>query len=201
MRFALPASLILLAAPAFAFKPGTHGEPIEEEGYFVGCADPEAGGGCAMHARGAVWVAWYDGPSDKAALAALAELVPGSPVAFTGDMLSMGDITVDLVLNTVAPNPDDPLAPLVAGLQGSWSEAGREITITGLEWAETDGPAYLVSLDTACADGEERGTQHLILYEMGGDPFESTCLELVEEGADRVVLRDVATGAEVVLTR
>jgi hypothetical protein len=195
------ATLMLTALPALAFEPGTHGEPVEEAGYVVGCAEPEAGGGCAMHARGAVWVAWHDGPSDPAALEMLAGMAPGSPVTFTGDMLSMGDITVDLVLNTVAPNPDDPLAPLVAGLQGAWTEQGREITITGLEWAETDGPAYLISLDTACADGAERGSEHLILYEMGGDPFESTCMELISQEPDRVVLREVTKDLEVVLTR
>ena len=44
MRFALPAALILAASPVLAFDPGTHGEPMEEEGYFVGCTSGEEGG-------------------------------------------------------------------------------------------------------------------------------------------------------------
>jgi hypothetical protein len=201
MRLALAACL-LSATAAQAFEPGTHGEPVEEEGYFVGCAEPEAGGGCAMHARGAVWVAWHDGPSDKAALKVLAGMKQGDPVKFTGDMLSMGDVTVDLVLNTAAPNPEDPLAPLVASLQGTWTkDAGAEVIIEGLEWVEVETASYLISLGNACSDGADRGKVHLSLYQMGGDPFSSICLEVVETSETQITLRDAATGAEVALTR
>jgi hypothetical protein len=193
--------LILSASPALAFEPGAHGEPTEETGYFAGCAAPEEGGSCVVHARGAVWVAGPDAPSEPAAIAVLQAMKPGDPVTFTGDMLSMGDITVELALNSAAPNPSDPLAPLVAGLQGVWSNDGQEVTITGLEWMAIDEADYLISLGTACSDGVERGSQHLILNEMGGDPFSSTCFEVISQDPNRIVLREAVEGAEVVLTR
>lgn len=201
MRFALPAALILAATPVLAFEPGTHGEPMEEEGYLVGCMSGEEGGGaCEIHARGAVFMAYSDGPSEPEAVNTLSVLPQGTPVTFTGDMISMGDVTVDFALNTAAENPGDPLAGLVLGLQGTWSKDGAEVTITGLEWLDAEA-AYLISLGTACADGVDRGTTHLSLYQMGGDPFTSICMELVSQDAASVLLRDAETGAEVALTR
>lgn len=200
MRFALPAALFLAATPALAFEPGTHGEPMVEEGYFVGCNTGEGGSACEIHARGAVFMAYSEGPSEPEAMNALAVLAQGTPVSFTGDMISMGDVTVDFALNTVAENPGDPLGALVMGLQGTWTKDGAEVTITGLEWLDAEA-AYLISLGTACADGVDRGTTHLSLYQMGGDPFYSICLELVSQDADRILLRDVGTGDEVALTR
>lgn len=201
MRLTLTASLILLAAPALAFEPGTHGEPTEETGYFVGCDTGEAGGACEIHARGAVFLAYSEGPSDSEAMRALAGMDQGAAVRFSGDMMSMGDVTVDFALNTVEAYPDDTLGPLVLGLQGSWMKDGAEVIITGLEWLEPETAAYLISLGTACSDGVDRGKTHLSLYQMGGDPFASICLELVEQTDAEVTLRDVATGAEVLLTR
>jgi hypothetical protein len=201
MRFVPAAALILAASTAQAFEPGSLGEPLEEEGYVVGCAALEDGGSCEIHAGGAVFLAMADGPSEPAALQALAGLTQGAPVKFTADMLSMGDVTVEMGLNSVTPNPEDPLATLVQGLQGVWMNGGQELTITGLEWAEGEASAYLISLGTACADGVERGGTHLSLYEMGGDPFFSICLELIGQDTTRVDLRDVATGAKVTLTR
>lgn len=200
MRFSLPAVLILASAPALAFEPGTHGEPTEEEGYFVACNTGEGGSACEIHARGAVFMAYSEGPSEPDAMNALAGLAQGTAVKITGDMISMGDVTVDFALNSAEENPGDPLAALVMGLQGSWTKDGQEVTITGLEWLDADA-AYLISLGSACADGADRGTTHLSLYQMGGDPFSSICLELVSQDASRVMLRDTATGAEVALTR
>lgn len=193
--------LIMSGAPALAFEPGTHGEPTEETGYFVACNTGEGGSACEIHARGAVFMAYSEGPSEPEAMNALAGMAQGAAVSFSGDMIAMGDVTVDFALNTVAANPDDPLAALVQGLQGSWSKDGAEVIITGLEWLEPETAAYLISLGTACADGKERGTTHLSLYQMGGDPFSSICLELIEQTETQVTLRDVATGEEITLTR
>ncbi len=201
MRFALSTSLILFAAPAFAFEPGTHGEPTEETGYFVACNTGEGGSACEIHARGAVFMAYSEGSSEPQAMDALAELPQGAPIKFTADMISMGDVTVEMALNTVAPYPDDPNAALVQGLQGTWSKDGKDIVITGLEWLEPEVADYLISLGSACSDGVELGAMHLSLYQMGGDPFSSICLELVEQTDVKVTLRDVATGTEVLLTR
>lgn len=201
MRFALPATLILAASPTLAFEPGTHGEPMEEEGYFVACMSGEGGSACEIHARGAVFMAASEGPSEPDAMNALAVLQPGTPVRFTGDMISMGDVTVEFALNTVTANPGDPLAALVQGLQGTWIKDGTEVTITGLEWTEAEVASYLISLGTACSDGVDRGTTHLSLYQMGGDPFASICMEVVEQDDARIQLRDVATGQRLALTR
>jgi len=201
MRFALSTSLILFAAPAFAFEPGTHGEPTEETGYFVACNAGEGGNACEIHARGAVFMAYGDGPSEPDALDALTELEQGTPVKFSGDMISMGDVTVDFALNAVEVNRDDDLGPLVQGMQGTWFKNGKEITITGLEWLEPEVADYLISLGTACADGVERGTIHFNLYQMGGDPFSSICLKLMDATEAQVILKDTATGEEITLTR
>lgn len=63
------------------------------------------------------------------------------------------------------------------------------MTIISLEWLDAEA-AYLISLGAACADGVHRITTHLSLYEMGGDPFTSICLELVSQDAASIVLRD-----------
>ena len=201
MRFALSTSLILFAAPAFAFDPGTHGEPTDETGYFVACNTGETGDACEIHARGAVFMAYSDGPSEPEAMAALAELEQGTPVKFSGDMISMGDVTVDFALNTVEVNRDDDMGPLVQGLQGTWFKDGKEVTITGLEWLEPGVADYLISLGTGCSDGVERGTIHFSLYQMGGDPFSSICLKLMDATRAKVTFRDTATGEETTLTR
>jgi hypothetical protein len=201
MRITPAVALILAGSAANAFEPGSFGEPLEEQGYVVGCTGLAAGGSCEIHARGAVFVAWGDGPSEPDALQALASLKQGAPVTFTADELSMGDVTVEMALNTVKPYSDDPLATLVQNLQGTWVKDGRQITITGLEWAEGDGASYLISMGTSCADGVERTGLHFSLYQMGGDPFDSICLEVQDEDVARIGLRDVVTGEEVVLTR
>jgi hypothetical protein len=203
MRTAALAALMLTAAPAWAFEPGTHGEPVEETGYFVGCFTGEEGGsGCELHARGAIWIVSSEGPTEPFVMNAMVEMVQGAPVRFTGDMISMGDVTVDFALNTIEANPDDPLAPLVADLQGEWQGAGGAVvTVTGLEWAEADGRAYLISLGTACSDGAERGTTHISLYEMGGDPFQSICLKVDSHAPDKVELSGADGGEALVLTR
>jgi len=197
------AALLLLASPALAFEPGTHGEPMVEEGFFVGCfTGDEGGSACEIHARGAIFIVSSEGPSEPDAMNGLAGLAQGAPVKFTGDMIAMGDVTVDFALNTAEPNPADPLAPLVLALQGTWMQEGAgEVTITGLEWAETEGNAYLISFGTACSDGVERGGTHLSLYQQGGDPFFSICMEFQVQDANRFEFLDVATGAKVVLTR
>lgn len=201
MRF-LSAALILSTAPAFAFEPGSHGDPLQDQGYFVGCYSGEEGGSaCEIHASGAIFLASSEGPSEPEAMNALAALPAGSPVSFTGDMISMGDVTVDLALNSVAPNPDDEMAPLVAALQGSWAKDGATVEIIGLEWDEIDTASYMISLSTGCTDGPDRGTPHLNLYQMGGDPFESICLEVVASEVGKITLRDVDSGSEVLLTR
>lgn len=194
MRLLAPAALLLTAAPALAFEPGTHGEPMEETGYFVACNSGEGGSACEIHARGAVFMAYSEGPSEREALNALAAMKQGAPVSFTGDMISMGDVTVDFALNSVAANPNDPLAPLVADLQGTWTGNGLTVTVTGLEWVEVDDAAYLVSLGNACADGADRGSTHISLYEMGGDPFDSICYQVVSHAAAELVLVNAATG-------
>lgn len=202
MRICTSLAFILTATSASAFEPGTHGEPLEDQGYFVGCFSGEEGGSaCEIHASGAIFLASSEGPSEPDAMNALAAMTPGAPVSFTGDMISMGDVTVDLALNSVAANPSDPQADLVAGLQGSWDKDGATVEIIGLQWDEIDTASYMISLGTGCTDGPDRGIPHLNLYQMGGDPFESICLELVAEEADKITLRDVESGAEVLLTR
>lgn len=60
---------------------------------------------------------------------------------------------------------------------------------------------YLISMGTSCADGVERASLHFSLYQMGGDPFASICLELMSRDSERLGFRDVANGEDVVLTR
>ena len=192
----------MLASPAFAFDPGTHGQSTEDEGFFVGCTSGEEdGSACEIHAGGAIFLAYSNGPSEPEAMNALAGMAQGTAVKFTGDIISMGDVTVEFALNTAAPNPGDPLAPLVADLQGDWVANGQPISVTGLRWAEVDGRAYLISLGTACADGVERGGVHIGLYEMGGDPFTSICLQVVTHSSARFVLVNADTGDALTLDR
>lgn len=202
MRLALAACL-LSATAAQAFEPGTFGEAMEETGYFVACATGEGGSACEVHASGAIFMAYSEGPSEPEAMNALAGLAQGSPVKITGDMISMGDVTVDFALNTAAAYPEDPLAPFVAGLQGDWTGPMGPVSITGLEWVEpeSEGPSYIGSLGTACADGAPREGTHLSLRYMGGDPFFSICLKLITQTEDRIEFQNAETGEALVLSR
>ncbi len=201
MRFSVALSICVAASPVFAFEPGSHGEATEEEGFFVGCFDGEGGRACELHARGGIFMVYPESPSEPKALKALEAFRQGDPVRFTGDILSMGDVTLEFVLNSAAANPDDPLAPLVADLQGEWKADGKLLTVTGTEWGQDDGRSYLISFGTACSDGAERGSQHLSLYEMGGDPFQSTCLQLKSHSKDQILLVNVETGKALTLDR
>lgn len=186
-------------------------EPLDETGYFTGCFLDDASGAdvCEVVASGFRFYASPDGGSDPAVMQALMDLPMLSAVTITGEILSMGDLTAEVRLQSVTPVADDLLQGTVQAIQGDWRPEGEEtpfyITINGLDWTEMqDEPlaSYLISAGTTCADGVEPGGPALVLYEMGGSPDAAACWQVEYVDDKTLQLRDfMGDQGQVVFTR
>ena len=69
---------------------------------------------------------------------AQAALPVNAPVMVTGDVVTMGDITVEAVLAGIAPG-QDAHATERAAMQGLWQgdDPGFEVTVRGSTWSES----------------------------------------------------------------
>lgn len=206
----------LTALPAVAqeraFAPGTYGEPFTVAALVDGCsAEGEGAGGegagCTLIAEGVRWMAWADGPTPPELLAQLAALPVNSPVIVTGDMISMGDITVEAALAGIAPG-SDPYATERAAMQGLWQgdDPGFAVTVRGSTWSEAYvGDVlgdYLLTLGEGCGlEGVEPEGLAISLQLLGGDPSEQTSFAVTSITAERMELLHLPRGNPVVFLR
>lgn len=151
-------------------------EPFSDTGYLQSCTTEGEMPGCMVVGYGIRYVAAVDGATDPAVLAQLQALPPNSRVTIAGNVVSMGDITAEVVLLSVTPAPDAKPDALMAKLQGDWQvAAGEGIQIVGSEWTEIiEGQAqnsYLMAVGQVCSDGMELGGPSIALMLMGGDPM------------------------------
>ena len=191
-------------AAVAAFPPGTHGEPFTVPGLMQGCDETA---GCTFYAEGWRWTAAPGGASNLDALAAMAELPVNAPVIVTGDMVSMGDITVEAAVSKVEPGEPDAYAGLRDAMQGDWvstDDALAGLRVEGSEQTELyDGEVMGVSVMTfadACPEGEPIGPV-IVTQMMGGDPAESFCYAVVEVTPGRMDLSYVGRGNTLVYVR
>lgn len=191
-------------AATVTFAPGTHGDPFTVSALMQGCAEGE---GCTFYAEGWRWTVAPDGASNPAALAAMADLPVNAPVIVTGDMASMGDITVEAVVSKVEPGEPDAYANLRDAMQGDWvsaDDAKAGLRIEGSEQTELyDGEVMGVSVVTfadACPEGEPIGPV-FVTQMMGGDPADHSCYAVVEVTPDRMELSYVGRGNTLVYVR
>ena len=197
----------LFASPALAFDPGTYGEPFEVTGLMQGCGASEELNGCSFYAEGARWMVARGAGTDDAVLDAMAALPVNAPVVVTGDMISMGDITVEAAVSTVTPGTPDAYAALRDAMQGDWvsqDDASSALKITGSEQQEIyAGEALSLSVVTfaeACPEGEPMGTV-FYTHEMGADPADFYCYAVVDLTPERMELSYFGRGNTLVYIR
>lgn len=206
MRGLFLALFVMLAGPAVAqtadvaaFEPGSHGEPFAVQGVMQGCAVAEIDG-CMFYAEGARWAVTRGAGGNDAAIDAMAALPVNAPVFVTGDMVSMGDITVDALVSKLEPGTPDAYSMQRDAMQGNWVSAddpkSRLSVVGSEETAIYDGETLSVSVVTfsdACPGGEPMGAV-MFKQEMGGDPMDLPCFVLLDLKADRMELSHVGRG-------
>jgi hypothetical protein len=186
-------------ASVASFAPGSHGEPFAVQGVMQGCAEPELDG-CMFYAEGVRWAVTRGAGGNEAAITAMAALPVNAPVFVSGDMVSMGDITVDAMISKLEPGTPDAYAALRDAMQGDWVSAEDPqsmLSVVGSEETEIYGGETLitsvVSFADACPGGEPIGT---VMYkqEMGGDPMDLPCFAVLDITPDRMELSYVGRG-------
>lgn len=196
---------ILWAAVFCGGVTAAQADPISDQGYLTQCGDSaEQGMGCTINAAGFNLFVADGGGTDPALYAKLRALPPMSFVQFSGDIGDMGDVSATLVLQSFAPAVDINEGNLRA-LQGQWSttapDAPAQITVTGLDWAQTgaaDGEeSYMIIPGQACDDGTPTKGTSLSLYPYGSDPVEVACWQIDAITDDALTLRPGPAGRAV----
>lgn len=194
-------------AAVASFAPGTHGEPFTVNALMQGCETRDEGAFCFFIAEGFRWVATQGGPSNPAALNRMAEMSVNMPLIVTGDIVSYGDITADVVISRIEPGTPDAWAGLRDGMQGLWVSVDDPLSVIDIYGSEQtslyDGQVMEISLATwadACPDGENIGP---VMYTqmMGGDPMDVSCMAILEVTDDRIDLSYVGRGNTLSYTR
>ena len=204
---ALPPAASQDASAVASFGPGTHGEPFTVTALTQGCETRDEGAFCFFVAEGFRWVATQGGPSNPAALMRLAEMSVNTPLIVTGDIVSYGDITADVVISRIEPGTPDAWAALRDGMQGSWVSVDDPLSVIDIYGSEQtslyDGQVMEVALTTwadACPGGENIGPV-MYMQRMGGDPMDVSCMAILELTADRMDLSYVGRGNTLSYTR
>lgn len=193
------------ALPAFAQDIAP--EPFSDTGYLQSCVTDGELPGCMVVGYGIRYIAAADGATDQAVLAQLQALPPNSRVTIAGDIITMGDITAEVVLVSVTPAPDAKADALMVALQGDWQlSAGDGIQIAGSEWTEIiEGQpqnSYLMAVGQACSDGVVLGGPSIALILMGGDPMDGmVCYTIDSIDEKSLMLTSRPDGAAVKLQR
>lgn len=190
-----------------AFPAGTYGEPFTVEALVDGCSSEGEAAGCMLISEGARWLALANGPTPPELLAQLAGMPVNSPVIVNGDVVTMGDITVEAVLAGIAPGTD-PHAAERAAIQGDWQgeDPGFVVKVRGSGWTETYQDEvmaeHLLTLDATCAmDGLPTDGLTINLQMLGGDMAEQTCFVITSLTPERMELLHLPRGNMVTFIR
>ena len=125
------------------YRQGSAGEPFEQMAVFQGCDVFDGAKYCAFHAEGVKWYAYYGGLTPTAFLERLQTLDQGTNVKIEGDVINLGDITVEMALSKVTLRPgSNPYQAEYDALQGAWISAddpSYRLEVVGNEMYETHG--------------------------------------------------------------
>ncbi len=171
-----PAELVEVLEISYPFQRGTLGEPFTQQGIFYGCDLIDGLDYCRFEVDGWRYDAYYGGGTADALLDDLQQWPKPIAVELEGDMVTYGDITVEVALGRVREVIDgDFLAAERQALQGRWratDDPRAEFTVNG-------GDVY------DYYDGELVGQQWLT---MGGTcpdaPYEGIGITRQELGVD-----------------
>ena len=188
----------LAAAAIPSFVQGQMGEPFTVTGIVQGCGPTEGGNGCTFYAEGARWIAYNGAASNPAALGAMAAMPVGAAVLVTGDLISFGDITAEAAIASLQPG-DDPYASQRTAMQGVWvsvDDPQSRLEITGSEQTDIYGGEVLgvsvLTLSDFC--GGQNGGVLLGVQQMGGDPADTQCFDVLTAEPDRLELSYIGRG-------
>ena len=202
MRFTGIAA-VLAALGAYGPARAEGGEPFEQGGLMQGCSSEAGPLVCSLVAEGWFYMVTEGAGTPGEVIGLLLDMEVNTPVQFGGEILNMGDITIEVVLGFVEQSGDDPFAEVRARLQGDWLVIGAEgmgMTVEGSEMTFTsaDGvlDASLIAIAPACQDEPVAALPVLYARRMGGDP-EAYCLRI--SALDDVSLDLVDVGADTLL--
>ena len=185
---------------------GTYGEPFSVTGRLEGCDRVDGLLTCQFDVEGWLYTAYDDNRNLVETLDFIDSLPPGTEVAISGDMVSFGDISADVVIREIAPmgtpaasgsfNPDD----VSASLAGWWLSADDSASEIGFTDAVTMEEAYagdtLSVLDyfisDACPDSAPTGAPHLVTIDR--ETADQFCYEIIDYGGDSLALMYLPRG-------
>ena len=185
---------------------GTYGEPFSVTGRIEGCDRIDGLLTCQFDVEGWLYTAYDDNRNLMETLDFIDSLPPGTEVAISGDMVSFGDISADVVIREIAPlgasaasgefDPDD----VSASLAGWWLSADDSASEIGFTDAVTMEEAYagetLSVLDyfisDACPDSAPTGTPHLVTIDR--ETADQFCYEIIDYGGDSLALMYLPRG-------
>lgn len=157
---------------------GTDGEPFTQIAMFQGCDAFDGARYCAFFADGWKWFAYYGGPTSSDFLDRLEALRRGVGVEIEGDILTYGDISLEIALSKLTVRP--------ASL-----ERQQEVETIQGRWVSTDDASYTIEF----AGGEvyERypGTPDTLYFWR----FAETC-DLAPPEADFALIKTIPESQE-----
>jgi hypothetical protein len=145
---------------------------------------------CAFTANGWYWQAMDDGRTPAAVMEGLAQLPPGTPVRITGDVVSYGDITVEVVARGVEEIDPDPGALALLAMQGRWQsamDAASTLEIFGgTQYEYFDGQFFseaILSVTGSCnGDPAGQGPLYLLITAFETQSTQCYAIDNVEGG-------------------
>lgn len=197
---------LMAAASIPSFERGMTGEPFLVNAILQGCGPTESGGtGCTFYAEGARWIADAAGQSNPAAMAAMAALPRGTALLVSGDLTFFGDITAEAAVASIEPG-QDPYAAQRAAMQGVWVSADdpqARIEIVGSEQTDSYGAEVMrvsvMMLSDFC--GTAQGGVLMSVQQLGGDPADQMCYEVLSVTDRRMELSYLGRGNTLVYVR
>ncbi|SMX43668.1 DUF1036 domain-containing protein [Maliponia aquimaris] len=161
---------------SFPVPRGTLGEPFAQWGVFYGCHTIDGLDYCRFEVEGWRYDAYYGGGTADALLDALQGWPLPLGVELEGDMITYGDITVEVALGRVTEVPgSDAFAAERAALQGTW----RSIEDPRSEFRVVGGDVY------DYYDGEFIAEQWMTISETCPDaPTDGIGITRMELGTD-----------------
>jgi uncharacterized membrane protein len=161
---------------------GTYGEPLSLQGKLDGCERIDGLLYCYVMADGWRYVAYDDERTPVELLDELDAMQPGSNVAIAADLLSQGDVSVDMVLREVLQVADDDPEQLIVGYWTSRDDSAAAMNIMGdgtlvdLYDANLTGE-FDYFLRDSCLDAAPSETLHLVTIEK--DSGDTYCYEVL----------------------
>lgn len=195
------------AAMQASFEQGLAGEPFTVEALVQGCGVTDEVDGCTFYAEGVRWVVSHGGTNNEAALTAMALMPVNTPLIVTGDLISMGDITVEAAVAKIEPGTPDAFAQMRNDMQGKWvstDDPKASFEMIGSEQTDSyEGQVMAVSVVTfadACPGAEPVGPV-FFSQQMGGDPMDLPCYSMVSVTPERLELSYVGRGNTLIYQR